>query len=67
MGIQRRAFTLVELLVVIAIIGILVGLLLSPTNNFPRLMVASIVSSTLLILMSCWLGRSIPQEEFIMD
>lgn len=43
------------------------ALTLSPTNNFPRLMVASIASSTLLILMSCWLGRSIPQEEFIMD
>ncbi len=51
-------------------VGVAVGLIayaltLSPTNNFPRLMVASIVSSTLLILMSCWLGRSIPQEESI--
>lgn len=51
-------------------VGAAVGLIasaltLSPTNNFPRLMVASIVSSTLLILMSCWLGRSIPQEESI--
>ncbi len=51
-----------------AIVGLVASALtLSPTNNFPRLMVASIASSTLLILMSCWFGRSIPQEESIAD
>ena len=49
-------------------VGASVGLIasaltLSPTSNFQRLMYASLVSSTLLILMSCWLGRSLLQEE----
>jgi len=49
-------------------VGASVGLIasaltLSPTSNFQRLMYASLVTSTLLILMSCLLGRSLLQEE----
>jgi len=54
------------------LIGLLVGLIastltLSPASNFHRLLWDSILSSTLLIALSCWLGRSLPQEESIAD
>jgi hypothetical protein len=50
------------------LVGVFVGLIasaltLSATSNFYKLMWASIVSSTLLILLCCWLGRYLDQEE----
>jgi hypothetical protein len=49
-------------------IGTLVGLVasaltLSSSENFAKLMWASAVSSTLLVICCCWLGRSMPQDE----
>ncbi|MCY2980492.1 MAG: hypothetical protein NTU79_17660 [Planctomycetota bacterium] len=49
-------------------IGTLVGLVassltLSSPANFTKLMWASTVSSTLLVICCCWLGRSMPQDE----
>ena len=49
-------------------IGTLVGLVasaltLSSSGNFTKLMWASMVSSTLLVICCCWLGRHMPQDE----
>ena len=49
-------------------VGATVGLVasaltLSPTSNLQRLIYASLLSSTLLIVSSCLLGRSLLQEE----
>ena len=49
-------------------IGTLVGLVasaltLSTNESFAKLMWACAVSSTLLVICCCWLGRSMPQDE----
>jgi len=54
------------------LVGLLVGLIastltLSPASNFQQLLWDSILSSTLLVALSCWLGRSLPQEESIAE
>ena len=51
-------------------VGMFVGLIascltLSPSANFSRLMFASFATSTLLIVLSCWQGRFLEQEEYI--
>ncbi len=50
------------------LVGLLVGLIastltLSSASNFQRLLWDSILTSTVLVALSCWLGRSLPQEE----
>jgi len=47
-----------------AFVGLIASALtLSPPNNLLRLGYAAFASSTLLIVLSCWLGRFVPQEE----
>jgi hypothetical protein len=54
------------------LVGLLVGLIasaltLSSASNFYRLLWDSILTSTVLVALSCWLGRSLPQEESIAE